>query len=208
MIEGTSRGQIIFSTHSIQWKLHLIPIHPHPFIFHIPTDRQVTNRETREISVLLCCSISCPASPPVPLLCVCVCTHACVTGDGSGGNPLKCVEVGGIWSRFSFKPSEKSFCNQGDTISGDREKGQRIHVAKETRRSWHSYINFHLYQARKRKHSKLCTDTLVTNWNQHFFTIHFMLFTTKSQTAYKTSNIPAHNREKKKKKSTAAKEPV
>lgn len=207
IVEGTTRGQIRFSIHSIPRKLHLVPIHPHPFIFPLPTDRQVTNGGTREISVLLCCSISCPASLSVPLLCVCVCVYTRMR-DGDvdrGGSPVKCVEVGGIWSRFSFKPSEKSFCNQGDTISGDREKGQRIHVAKETRRSWHSYINFHLYQGRKRKHSKLCVDTLVTDWNRYFFTIHFMLFKTKSQTTFKPSNITAHDR---KKISRAAKEPV
>lgn len=72
---------------------------------------------------------------------VCAYTHAW-RGDGLRGESSKvCAEVGGagdrvgICSRFSFKPSEKSFCNQGDTISRDREKGQRIHVAKETCRS-------------------------------------------------------------------------
>lgn len=149
-----------------------MPIHPRPFIFYLLTNRQVTNKEMREISVLLRCSISCPALVNVPLLWVCTRMRG---GEMEwGGSQIKvCVEVGGIWSRFSFKPSEKSFCNQGDSISGDREKGQRIHVAKETRRSWHSYINFHLYWGRKRKLSEVSVDTLVTDWNWHFFTVCF-----------------------------------
>lgn len=133
-------------------------------------------------------------------------THAW-WGDGLRGEPKK-VCVCGIWSRFSFKPSEKSFCNQGDIISGDREKGQRIHVAKETRRSWHSYINFHLYWGRKRKLSEVCVDTLVTDWNRQSFTIHLGItrFKTKPQTIFKPSNITPHD--DRKKISTAAKEPV
>lgn len=127
-----------------------------------------------------------------------------------GGRPIKCVwrwggkGGGGIWSRFSFKPSEKSSCSQGDTISGDREKGQRIHVAKETRTSWHSYINFHLYRGRKRKLSEVCVDTLVTDWKRHFFTIGFGIiwFKTKHQTTFEPSNITPHNDRKKPKPSS------